>query len=501
MNLIHIILRPIITLTIIILIPKHNKRTLEKIRKLSASLIFIQTIHLHTHCTHNIKQIILLFTSNRIINNTTIKFEQLCIDTLSTTLMILTNLLIITCILIRKKTIYHTHKTLYICLFRIMLTLFLTFTTSRLLIFYIMFESSIIPLIFIIGIWGSRKEKTRATYYFLLYTIIGSLPLFITILIIQHQLRTFNISLLQNIEINTKRQLKLFTGLFLAFAIKTPLIPWHRWLPLAHVEAPAIGSVLLAGILLKLGTYGFIRFTIPILTQSSKFLSPIIITIRIISMWLARINRLRQNDIKRIIAYSSIAHMGMITAACFSLNTIRKTGAILLMLRHGLTSSALFALMSHIYERHKSRLIKNFQGISYTTPILSTLIIITTLSHMRTPGSINFLGEYLCLLGLWELHPSITIIRTIGIIIGTTYLLLLYIQITRRKRNIYTKYNIQDLSLNERQSIIILLIPNITIGIIPYPILKWIITIYNLILIKLLIIQLLIISIQLKNLI
>ena len=473
MNLLNTIIRPIITLCSLILIPNYKKKTIETIRKLSTTFILLQIIHLHIETTENIKQITLLFTRKYTINTITLKIQHLCIDTLSTSLMLLTTILIITSILIRKKTIYHTHKKLYICLFLIIIILFLTFSTSRLIIFYIMFESSIIPLIIIIALWGSRKEKIRATYYFLLYTIIGSLPLFITILRIHHTLNTINITTLYNININTTTQIKFFIGLFLAFAIKTPLIPWHRWLPLAHVEAPAIGSVLLAGILLKLGTYGFIRFTIPTLTQVSKYLRPIIITIRILRMWLARINRLRQNDIKRIIAYSSIAHMGMITAACFSINPIGKTGAIVLMLSHGLTRSALFALMSYLYERHKSRLIKNYQGIRQTTPILSTLIIITALAHIRTPGSINFIGEYLCLLGLWELHPRITIARTLGIIIRTRYLLLLYIQIRRRKRNIYTKHKIQDLSLNETQAIMILTIPNITIGLIPYPIIKW----------------------------
>ena len=473
MNLIQTIIRPIVTLCIIILIPNYKKLLIETIRKTSATFILLQTIHLHTQTTENIKQITLLFTRSSTINTTTLKIQNLCIDTLSTALMLLTTLLIITSILIRKKTIYHTHKRLYICLFLATTTLFLTFSTSSLIIFYIMFESSIIPLIIIIALWGSRKEKIRATYYFLLYTIIGSLPLFITILRIQHTLNTINTTTLHNIHITPHTQIKLFIGLFLAFAIKTPLIPWHRWLPLAHVEAPAIGSVLLAGILLKLGTYGFIRFTIPTLTQISKYLRPLIITIRVLRIWLARINRLRQNDIKRIIAYSSIAHMGIITAACFSLNPIRKTGAIILMLRHGLTSSALFALMSYLYERHKSRLIKNFRGIRQTTPILSTLIIITALAHIRTPGSINFIGEFLCLLGLWELHPRITIARTIGIIIRTGYILLLYIQIRGRKPHILTKHKIQDLSLNETQAILILTIPNITIGLIPYPLIKW----------------------------
>ena len=470
MNLIQIITRPIIALCIITLLPHTKKAIIEISSKLLTTLILIQTIYLHIDNSRKIKQITLLFIRKTVIHNTTITTYQLWTDTLSTSLLLLTTILIITSILIRKNTIYHTHKRLYLCLFTTLLLLFLTLTTTRLIIFYILFESSIIPLIIIIGIWGSRKEKTRAAYYFLLYTIIGSLPLFITILTIHNKLGTFDTTILQNIKIQNNTQLKLFMGLFLAFAIKTPLIPWHRWLPLAHVEAPAIGSVLLAGILLKLGTYGFIRFTIPIATHTAKYTRPIIMTIRIISMWLARINSLRQNDIKRIIAYSSIAHMGMITAACFSTNSIRKKGAIILMLSHGLTRSALFALVSYLYERHKSRLIKNYQGARLTTPILSTLIIITTLAHMRTPGSINFIGEYLCLLGLWELHPRITIARTIAIIIRTAYLLLLYIQITRRKPNIYTKYKIKDLSLNETQAILLLTIPNITLGLIPYPI-------------------------------
>nr|AIL24472.1 NADH dehydrogenase subunit 4 [Docosaccus maculatus] len=366
MNLIQTIIRRIITLLTLIILPSTHTNTLKNISKISILFILTQTIYLHVKRIQINKLIIIILTNNTQTNNTLINIKGLCIDNTSTPLLILTTILILTCILMREKNIYHTHKTLLICLFRTILTLFLTFTTSNIIFFYIMFERSIIPLIIIIGLWGSRKEKIRATYYFLLYTITGSIPLFLRILTLYTHTGTFNNITLTNTHTPLHIQLQLFIGLFLAFAIKTPLIPWHRWLPLAHVEAPGIGSVLLAGILLKLGTYGFIRFTIPILPDTRKFISPLIITIRIIRMWLARINRLRQNDIKRIIAYSSIAHMGIITAACFSTNPIRTKGAIILMISHGLTRAALFALVSFLYERHKSRLIKNFQGRRFT---------------------------------------------------------------------------------------------------------------------------------------
>nr|ABQ11841.1 NADH dehydrogenase subunit 4 [Iphiteon panicea] len=471
MNLIKTITSPAITIITLILTSKTKYSNIKQnISKTAAILILIQTISLHTHTTNSKSHITIIFTSDTTIDNTKIISTRLTIDTLSTILMTLTALLILTSLLISEKTIYHTHTTLMLCLFTTLLILFLAFTTSSLINFYITFESSVIPLIIIIGLWGSRKEKIRATYYFLLYTITGSLPLFIAILILHNKTGTFNATLIQHQTIDQQPQLLLFLGLFLAFAIKTPLIPWHAWLPLAHVEAPAIGSILLAGILLKLGTYGFIRFTIPILTHTTTFIAPIIITISIISMWLASLNSLRQNDIKRIIAYSSIAHMGIITAACFSTNHISTKGAIILMISHGLTSSTLFLLVSCLYERHKSRLLKSFQGSSYTTPTLSSLTIIAALAHMSTPGTTNFIGEYLCLVGLWELHPSISIISIASIIITTAYLLLLYIQITSSKPPIYTKYKIQDLSRQEIQATLTLTTPNIAIGIIPYPI-------------------------------
>ena len=471
MELLKILFNTCRTITILILLPNHNTKLQKNITRIRIIITLRQTILLYLN-TLNINQHITIIINNNI---TTKKNEiyrhYITVDYISTCLLLLTTILISCCILISKTTVYHSNKKLLICLLITTLILFLAFTTINLLIFYILFERSIIPLIIIIGIWGSRKEKIRAAYYFLIYTIIGSLPLFLTILTIKNQLNTFNITTIQKEKIENRKQIWLFTGLFLAFAIKTPLIPWHTWLPLAHVEAPATGSILLAGILLKLGAYGFIRFTTPILPLTTKFLSPLIIIIGILRLWSARLNRLRQNDIKRIIAYSSIAHMGIITAAIFSLNKIRKNGSLLLMIRHGLTRPALFILTSLLYERHKTRLIKNHQGTRLTTPILSTLTIITRLAHMRTPGSMNFIGEYMCLLGLWELHPTITLIRIIGILITTAYLLLLYIQTRRRKPQIYTNYKTHELSKNEIYRLLFLIAPNISLGLIPSPIL------------------------------
>lgn len=404
-------------------------------------------------------------TNNNIILNATI-------DYLSSLLLLLSTILLISCLLIRKTTIYHANKVLFLCLLATILILTIAFTTTHMLLFYILFESSIIPLIIIIRLWGSRKEKIRARYYFLLYTIIGSLPLLLTILTINNKNGTFFIFLIQKTTEKTTRHTIQFIGLFLAFAIKTPLLPWHTWLPLAHVEAPTIGSILLAGILLKLGAYGFIRFTLPLLPITSKFLSPLIIRIRICRLWLASLNSLRQNDIKRIIAYSSIAHMRIITAAIFSQNNIRKNGAILLMISHGLTRPILFILTSLLYERHKTRLLKRFKGTRQLTPILTTLFLITRLAHMSTPGSINFIGEFICLLGLWELHPLTMLLRIPGVLITTAYLLLLYIHIRRGKTHIYSFYKLYDTKKNELYAILSLITPNILLGTIPFPLIS-----------------------------
>ena len=455
-----------LSLILLSILPNTTLQTTFIRRRIAVNTLRLTTL-LYLKTTSNKIEINIILTNNRhnnILLNTTI-------DHLSSLLLLLRTILLISCLLIRKTTIYHTNKKLILCLLITILILNIAFTTTHILLFYILFESSIIPLIIIIRLWGSRKEKIRARYYFLLYTIIGSLPLFLTILTINNKNNTFLIYLIQKTTDTTRHTIQ-FIGLFLAFAIKTPLLPWHTWLPLAHVEAPAVGSVLLAGILLKLGAYGFIRFTIPILPITSKFLSPLIIRIRICRLWLASLNSLRQNDIKRIIAYSSIAHMGIITAAIFSQNSIRKNGATILMISHGLTSPILFILTSLLYERHKTRLLKRFKGTSQSTPILTTFLLITRLAHMSTPGSINFIGEFICLWGLWELHPLTALLTIPGILITTAYLLLLFIHIRRGKTHIYSLYKPHDTKKNELYAIFFLITPNILLGIIPFPLIS-----------------------------
>ena len=225
MNLLHTISSIIITLISIIILPNSKKEEIKGIRKIAILIILIQTTTLHAQRRHEKKEILLLLTNNSTINNLTFKISGFSIDNIRTSLLLLTSLLIITCILIREKTIYHTQKSLLICLYSTTLILYLTFTTSNLLLFYIYFERSIIPLFLIIGIWGSRKEKVRAGYYFLIYTIAGSLPLFLTILKIHNNTGTFNNTALQQNNTQDNIQIQLFLGLFLAFAIKTPLIP------------------------------------------------------------------------------------------------------------------------------------------------------------------------------------------------------------------------------------------------------------------------------------
>nr|AJF93993.1 NADH dehydrogenase subunit 4 [Tabachnickia sp. DVL-2014] len=456
------------------LCPSNSKKQLFLTSSVSSIIILIQATYLFNQISWEY-DILFIIKSNNTITTDKFPFLSIKIDKLSTTLILLTSILIPPCLLISKNSIYQPYKNFLICLFTTELFLISAFSTSNLILFYILFESSIIPISIIIGTWGLHTEKIQATYYFFLYTISGSVPLLLSILYIYKNYHNFDIQNIKNPITQKSIETTLFAGFFLAFAVKTPLIPFHSWLPLAHVEAPAIGSVILAGILLKLGSYGFLRFTLTLLPNTSTFLSPIIITLSILSIWYASLNSLRQNDLKRIIAYSSIAHMGLITIAIFSGNATSKSGAINLMIAHGLTSSTLFILISCIYERHKTRKLIYYQGLTTTSPIYSTSLLLTSLAHMDIPGSLNFIGEYKCLLGLLETNIIITILTIPGIILTTCYLLLLYVRLTCSNPSTHIKKN-RDLNRRETIAITSLILPILITGIFPTLLEKW----YNL---------------------
>nr|YP_010952377.1 NADH dehydrogenase subunit 4 [Diospyros kaki]WMP14046.1 NADH dehydrogenase subunit 4 [Diospyros kaki] len=294
------------------------------------------------------------------------------------------------------------------------------------LLFYVLPESVPIPMFIIIGVWGSRQRKIKAAYQFFLYTLLGSVFMLLAILLILLQTGTTDLQILLTTEFSERRQIFLWIAFFASFAVKVPMVPVHIWLPEAHVEAPTAGSVILAGILLKLGTYGFLRFSIPMFPEATLCFTPFIYTLSAIAIIYTSLTTLRQIDLKKIIAYSSVAHMNLVTIGMFSLNIQGIGGSILLMLSHGLVSSALFLCVGVLYDRHKTRLVRYYGGLVSTMPNFSTIFFFFTLANMSLPGTSSFIGEFLILVGAFQRNSLVATLAALGMILGAAYSLWLY---------------------------------------------------------------------------
>jgi proton-translocating NADH-quinone oxidoreductase chain M len=252
-------------------------------------------------------------------------------------------------------------------------------------------------------------------------------------------------------KFSEEKQIILWLAFFASFAVKVPMIPVHIWLPEAHVEAPTAGSVLLAGILLKLGTYGFLRFSIPLFPMATIYFTPLVYTLSVIAIIYTSLTTLRQIDLKKIIAYASVGHMNFVTLGLFSLNTQGIEGSLLVMLSHGLVSSALFLCVGVIYDRHKTRIIKYYRGLATVMPIFASLFLLFTLANISFPGTSSFVGEFLTLLGIFQSNTWITVLASTGIILGAAYAIWLYNRtVFGNLSNYITKYN----DVNKREFMI-----------------------------------------------
>jgi NADH-ubiquinone oxidoreductase chain 4 len=300
------------------------------------------------------------------------------------------------------------------------------FCMLDLLLFYVFFESVLIPMFIIIGVWGSRQRKIQAAYQFFLYTLLGSVFMLLAILFILSQTGSTDLQILLTTEFSERRQILLWIAFFASFSVKVPMIPFHIWLPEAHVEAPTAGSVILAGILLKLGTYGFLRFSIPMFPEATLYFTPFVYALSVIAIIYTSLTTIRQIDLKKIIAYSSVAHMNFVTIGMFSLNIQGIEGSILLMLSHGLVSSALFLCVGALYDRHKTRLVKYYGGLVSTMPMFSTILLFFTLANMSLPGTSSFIGEFLILVGAFQRNSLVATLAALGMILGAAYSLWLY---------------------------------------------------------------------------
>ena len=419
-----LILWPLLGSLLVSIIPDSKIRTIRSVGLCTSLLIFIYSLFFWIQ-----------------FNNSTAKFQfvetihwlpfsninfVLGLDGISLFFVILTTFLVPVCILVAWSSVKN-YKKEYIIAFLVLESFMIAvFCMLDLLLFYVFFESVLIPMFIIIGVWGSRQRKIQAAYQFFLYTLLGSLFMLLAILLIFFQTGTTDLQILLTSEFSERRQILLWLAFFASFAVKVPMLPVHIWLPEAHVEAPTGGSVILAGILLKLGTYGFLRFSIPMFPDATLYFTPFIYTLSVIAILYTSLTTIRQIDLKKIIAYSSVAHMNFVTIGMFSLNMQGIEGSILLMLSHGLVSSALFLCVGALYDRHKTRLVRYYGGIVNTMPIFSVIFLFFTLANMSLPGTSSFIGEFLILVGAFQRNTLIATIAALGMVLGAAYSLWLY---------------------------------------------------------------------------
>ena len=392
---------------------------------------------------------------------------KLGIDGISLLFVVLTTLLISLCLLISWDGVKHNLKEYLICFLVMEFFLIGVFCVLDLLLFYIFFESVLIPMFLIIGIWGSRERKIRAAYFFFLYTLSGSLLMLLSILYIYVQSGTTDYEILLTFRFSSLEQKFLWLAFFLSFATKVPMMPVHLWLPEAHVEAPTAGSVILAGVLLKLGTYGFIRFSLPMFPDASFYFSPLVYTMATVGIVYPSFTAIRQTDFKRIIAYTSVAHMNLVILGIFSLNNIGLEGAILQSLSHGFVASALFLIIGVVYERHGTRTIKYYGGLVHLMPLYVTVFLFFTMANMGLPGTSSFVGEFLILIGSFKTNISVTFIGASSMVVGGCYSLWLFNRIAYG--NLKTQYvdKLLDLNRKELLSFFPLVLATFIVGIFP----------------------------------
>jgi NADH-quinone oxidoreductase subunit M len=317
----------------------------------------------------------------------------------------------------------------YMAAFLFMETLMIgVFTAQDLFLFYIFFEAGLIPMYLIIGIWGGA-ERIYASYKFFLYTLLGSVLMLIAMLWMVNDAGTTDIPTLMAYDFDPAAQKWLWLAFFASFAVKMPMWPVHTWLPDAHVQAPTAGSVILAGVLLKMGGYGFIRFSLPMFPEASAEFAWLIYGLSMVAVIYTSLVALVQHDMKKLIAYSSVAHMAIVTVGLFAFNPQGLEGAMMVMLGHGLVSGALFLCVGVIYDRLHTREIERYGGLSINMPHYALFFMLFTMASVGLPGTSNFIGEFLALVGIYQVSSWVTFVCTIGIILGAAYMLYLYARV------------------------------------------------------------------------
>jgi NADH-quinone oxidoreductase subunit M len=393
---------------------------------------------------------------------------HLGVDGISVFFLLLTTFLVPICIISCWDSI-KTRVREYMVAFLVLETLMSgVFTSLDILMFYIFFEGQLIPMFLIIGIWGGAR-RVYSAYKFFLYTLVGSVLFLLAILYMYYQTGTTDIPTLMSHPWPPEVQTWLWLALFASFAVKLPMWPFHTWLPDAHVEAPTAGSVILAGILLKMGGYGFLRFSLPMFPNASEFFMPFIFSLSVVAIIYTSLVALMQQDMKKLIAYSSVAHMGIVTIGIFAFNVQGIEGSIFQMLSHGVVSAALFLIVGVVYDRVHSREIASYGGLVHRMPIYAAVFMIIMLASIGLPATSGFVGEFLIFVGIFQVNTWVAMLGLTGVILGAAYMLWLYRRVIfgdLTKENLKT---ITDLNMREIGFFAPLVLLSLFMGIYPKP--------------------------------
>ena len=391
------------------------------------------------------------------------------VDGMSIPFLLLTAFLMPFCIAASWKSITYRVKD-YMIAFLVLETLMLgVFSALDLVLFYLFFEGGLIPMFLIIGIWGGQR-RVYASFKFFLYTLVGSLLMLLAIMAMYGVAGTTDITVLLKTAFPTSIQKWLFLAFFASLAVKMPMWPVHTWLPDAHVEAPTAGSVILAGILLKMGGYGFIRFSLPMFPDASHYFAPLVFALSVVAIIYTSLVALVQEDMKKLIAYSSVAHMGFVTMGLFSMTEQGVQGAMFQMISHGLVSGALFLCVGVVYDRMHTREIAAYGGLVARMPLYALAFMIFTLANVGLPGTSGFVGEFLSLLGGFIANSWVGLLATTGVILSAAYALYLYRRVIFGVLEKPNLMNIADLSTREIAILAPLVILTLYYGVHPQPV-------------------------------
>ena len=393
------------------------------------------------------------------------------VDGISLLFIVLSAFLLPVCVLASWEAIT-TRVREYMIAFLVLETMMIgVFCALDFVLFYLFFEGGLIPMFLIIGVWGGGR-RIYSSFKFFLYTLLGSVLLLLALIFMYFETGTTDIPTLMSHGFDSAVQKWLFLAMFASFAVKMPMWPVHTWLPDAHVDAPTAGSVILAGVLLKMGGYGFLRFSLPMLPEASEFFAPLVFTLSIVAVVYTSLVALMQEDMKKLIAYSSVAHMGFVTIGIFTFNTQGIEGGIVQMLSHGIVSAALFLCVGVIYDRMHTREIDRYGGLVHRMPVYAFTFMVFTMASIGLPGTAGFVGEVLVLVGAFAANTWVAFFAATGVILGAAYMLWLYRRVVFGELVKDDLKNILDMNRREILYFAPLLAATIFMGVYPEPFLE-----------------------------